>query len=165
MNRRIVLCLTAGLLCCGSAEATPIKGFASGAQQLIVSSDIDFQVISEQCSTAYADVPGASLKLTIPAGANQLLVARFTGDVVSSGSGFVDTQLRIVVGTRELNPVGARAVSANADPYQPPVAIERSGLVAPGSRTVQVQACVNGDNTASTTISGWHLTVEAAPLQ
>jgi hypothetical protein len=154
-----------GLLCCSTAEATPIKGSATTVQQIRVVSDVDLQNIATQCSTGYADVPGATVKLTIPSGVNQLLMARFTGDVVTSGDGFVDTQLRIVMGTREMNPVAPRAVSSNADAYEQPVAIERSTIVGPGSRVVQVQACVNGDNTAYATVSGWHLSVEAAPVQ
>src|SRR5205085_12093115 len=105
--------------------------------------------------------------ITIPSGVNQLLVARFTGQFnVGQASGVpASGSLRIVIGARELNPAGGpTVVASSADPFIPPVAIERSGSIGTGAHLVKVQACVSGDNTAGGGIAGWHLTVEAAPF-
>ena len=100
MLYRSVLC-TVALVSCGTANAIPIRQSPHGVEQVLVASDTDVQVIANNCNSGFADIPGAFVKITIPPGANQLLVARFTGELtVGQTSGFATASVRIVVGAR-----------------------------------------------------------------
>jgi hypothetical protein len=167
MFHRTASCAAIALLCCGAASANPIKQIAGPVQQVQVVSDLPLATTSVQCVNGYANIPGAALNVAIPSGPSQLLVARFSGHVGASQTnpGPASTYLRIVVGTRELNPVGANTVASTTTGFQPPTAIERSGPVSAGTHIVRAQFCVNGDNTASAVVAGWHMTIEVAPLQ
>jgi hypothetical protein len=169
MLYRIALCTAAALFCCGSAHATVIKHAAGPVQQVLVASDITHYGTQVLCSTGWVDLPGTAVKITTPSGQTQLLVARFSGQLTASegNPGVLATgALRIVVGTRELNPAGERQpVTSNANPFQPPVAIESSGPVTGGVHTVKAQWCLlDGDGSGAVLAQGYHLTVEAAPL-
>ncbi|HEY1962185.1 MAG TPA: hypothetical protein VGG69_07200 [Rhizomicrobium sp.] len=166
MYYRTFCCASAALLCCGTAHANPIKEIAGPVQQVQVVSDHDAVTTTVQCTDHYDNIPGAALSITIPAGASQLLVARFNGRVsaLQSSGGNAGASVRMVVGTRELNPAGGLNVAAESSIsfIQPPAQFERSGPISPGTHTVRAQFCVSGDNTSSATVRDWHFSIEAA---
>jgi hypothetical protein len=169
MFERTVLSAAAVLLVCGGAHAgTLVRQSAGPTQQTLTVSDTALQTTQAQCTEGYIKLPGATVSITTPPGANQLLTARFTGLVSIAGGNpvFAQARLRIVLGARELLPAGADyGVASTNDPYTA-TALERSIVVAPGSHIVVVQYCVGqGDGTQDMAVWNWHLTVEAAPLQ
>src|SRR5690348_9388327 len=100
---RSISCAAAALLCCGTAHANLVKEIAGPVQQVLVISNVAGVSTGQQCTLGYANIPGAALSITIPAGANQLLVARFSGHVTATqSSGIASAAVRLVVGTRPL---------------------------------------------------------------
>lgn len=165
MFQRTFSSAAAVLLACGAAQAGTHAG---PVQQVVVASSPGTQQTTAQCSDGFVKITGAAVLITIPPGADQLALVRFNGNFSTSDSNLASVQLRIMAGARELNPV----VSPRNDladsrlPNGALLSIERSGLLAPGNHTVTVQWCVfSGDNFGLATVSGWHMSVEAAPVQ
>jgi hypothetical protein len=171
MSYRTVSCAVVCLLCSATAHANTVRRLAGPVQQLLTLNDNNSQSTMTQCSTGLVNIPGAVFKITIPSGPQQLLTARFTAEVeVGGGSTTPIAYGQLVIGTggtHYLLPGGSLvANSANPD-VTTTTAIDRSGVV-PGGTTqyVKVQYCVaGGDGTQSFAVTGWHFTVEAAPLQ
>ena len=171
MSLRVRSCAAAATLIYAGAQANPVKQTSGPVQQAVEVSDGASQNTNVQCSAGWDNLPGASAKLTIPSGGNQLLTARFTAKGYASGPNPQTTVgvVRIVMGTREMLPIpvppdifGVTTINTYA-----PFALERSLLVAPGAHTVTVQYCGYDavSNQANFQVWDWHLTVEAASTQ
>lgn len=114
-------------------------------------------------STAYSDIPNATTLMTVPAGTNALLVARFQahGSVIQAAG----CMARIVVGGTVMEPNGNYPIwgqSSVSESLATGGSIERSLAVGPGTYTVKAQMRVSALANASSEcqLTGWHLAVE-----
>jgi hypothetical protein len=168
MSYRAISCAAAALFSFGTGQAAVIKQSTGAVQQMFVASDTEAQVTMVACGTAYADLAGSSIRVTVPAGANQLVVARFNGaaSTAQSGAGVSAAYLRILVGGRNVNPAGDVLVATSDSSFiRPPATVEGSAVITPGAHIVKVQFCAAGDSTAHATLRAWHFTIDVAPLQ
>lgn len=94
-------------------------------------------------TNAYANITGASVSLTIPPGASQLVVARFAAESVVTGDAGDWCSVRIVAGATEMSPaIGLEYAfdSANTDvDFWEGHMVERSITLAPGTYTIAAQ--------------------------
>jgi hypothetical protein len=123
--------------------------------------------IRNTSSKTFADVPGATATITVPAGAHAVLLARFTtqedcnvGDGNPSGS----CMARIMIGGSEMQPAsGGQIIDTVANGAGAGVrsaALDRtSARLGPGTYTVHVQIRVTS-GLMILEVTDWHLTVE-----
>jgi hypothetical protein len=152
-------------LVCFSSSPT-IAGTAYGPvqQMLVARSGSGGFITNERCADGWSDITGAAIRIVIPDGANQLVVARFSG--LGGSTGTYGGGIRIMAGTREFLPTSLDSAILPQGYLGLPFALERSLTLAPGTRLITVQSCVHdSDPSKQTAINAWHLTVEAAPPQ
>ena len=117
--------------------------------------------------TAFADVGGATTKLTVPAGHRSFLVARFTAQAdcnVGDGNPSGHCMARILLGSNGMQPgPGGTIVDSVIDGRSTgirSIALDRStAVLGPGTYTVKVQARVTSA-LMILEITDWHLTIE-----
>jgi len=166
---RLARALAAGILVCGAlagvASAFPIP--SSGTSQ------ISMQNVAENAASLYnlagwADIPGASAIVSVPAGASRLVNARFSAESQCNGAGAGNCYVRILArsGATELqlNPIDNLAVfdtdqAGGSDDALEAHAIERSRRISQyGNWTIVVQRYVT--NGSSFILDDWHVAVE-----
>jgi hypothetical protein len=166
MCRCIFWCLAAGLLLTDAAQAR-VEEDAGAVQQVLTVSDAKHQTTTAGCQIGFVDLPGAYVKITVPADAKQLLTARFTatGHADGMNPSLDYGAVRIVTGTREFLPIDPNGPYYVTVPNENlPMALERSLVVSPGVHTVRVQYCAADPAGQGTfEVWDWHLTVEASP--
>lgn len=128
---------------------------------------VDFSETAETftSSRTWVDVPNASLKLIIPAGPSQLVMARFSTTAACGGP---DAQaycsVRIMAGNTEMLPSGGDIFMTDATPDTENLqagVVERSLALRPGTYTIKVQAGIEDPNDYLA-LNGWHFNVMAA---
>ena len=168
MLYRILSFAAAALLCGSVAHANVVRQSGGAVQQVVEVSDNYHRATQSNCDSGWANMPDAFVSIKIPAGSNQLLTVRFTGEASAGDqNGGADYgALRIMMGQRELLPADPTNIYFASIPgYNLPAALERSIIAVPGVHTIQVQFCVGGSIGAEMDVYDWHLTVEANPLQ
>ena len=165
MTSKLVLIATAGILLAGSANAGLVTYRAHGPiNQIVDFSDTDeFSTTSE----TWADLPGSSLKLVIPAGPRQLVMVRFTAKAACEGpdQGYV-CRARIMAGNAEMLPnsgnffvIATNTVANVSAPLG--AAMDRSLTLGPGTYTIKVQYETGSFNN-DLLLGDWHLNVQTA---
>jgi hypothetical protein len=166
MFHRVFACTLGALLCSGAANASTTAG---PVQQVIVASSFTHHGTQTQCSAGWVNLPGASIRVTIPAVGNQLLTARLAASVIladTAGPTGAVGMMRIVSGAKVLQPDdgGGEPVTIGENQTSP-AALERSIVATPGSHLVAAQFCQSGGDFSNVfQVNSEHLTVEAAPL-
>lgn len=116
-------------------------------------------------STSYADVAGATVRITVPEGHRSFVLARFTTQVdctAGDGNPNGSCMARILLGSGELQPgaTSMDSIIAGQSTGVRSAALDRSSaMLAPGTYTVKVQARVTSPLMIAE-LTDWHLTVE-----
>ncbi len=163
----------------GQAFGNPTGSVADGVQQIVVVRDDGYFPTDSQ---EWVDLTNAKAQISGGAG-NQLILARFSGESLCTGSGFCS--IRIMAQGQELEPIagnkfafdmppvgstasssggpgGGASSSPSGSQHFSAHSIDRSIVRPAGQITVQVQMrVVNGSGHFE--IGDWHLTVERAP--
>jgi hypothetical protein len=116
-------------------------------------------------STSFADVPGAAVTITVPAGKTQLVQARFTAESYCfwySGAAYQFCSLRVLADATEMLPNSGidAAFDSNGqfDDAWEGNSMERALVLGPGMHRIKLQAAVT-DPGISFTLDDWILTV------
>ncbi len=169
MNKHISRILGLGL-------AVVVLGGATGAALAVTSSvtgkaQTQIKVVRENGQTAsfttkstvYADIPNATVSMTVPSGTNALLVARYQahGSIIQNPG----CMARILVGSTTMEPSGNYAFFGQANVSESLAtsgSIERSLAVGPGTYTVKAQMRITQASNINSEcqLSGWHFAVE-----
>ena len=114
-------------------------------------------------STVYADIPNATVSMTVPASTTALLVARFQahGSIIQT-SGCI---ARVLVGSTAMEPSGNYPIFGQASVSQSVAtggSIERSLALGAGTYTVKAQMRIGSASSVNSEcqLNGWHLAVE-----
>jgi hypothetical protein len=172
----VTLCLASGV---ALAAATVVNGSAINSVSVVREDQVQILLGPGKPfpSTTFADLPGASTTINVPAGERGLLLARFSAesDCESEGPGYCS--LRIVA-----TPTGGQATemqpAAGLDfAFDSPdageigllhndtldaLSMDRSLVVGPGNYNVKVQWAPASTNVHWFTLDDWSLTVEKA---
>ncbi|HEX9377172.1 MAG TPA: hypothetical protein VGB19_13150 [Actinomycetota bacterium] len=159
-----------GLFIAGAVTATAIAGtgrstVSGGAVERVGAAR--GSTPTNTSSTAFQDVTGASVKITVPDGQHAILVARFTTQEdcnVGDGSPSGSCLARIAVNGHEMQPATGGTVidtvSAGHGAGIRSAALDRSSAVlGPGTYSVRAQIKVTSALMVIE-VSDWHLTVE-----
>ena len=148
------------------ASTTPMFAAVthSGAAQkaIVVVTETNDQFTS---STSYSDLVGAAAVITVPAGKNYLVTARFTAESYCFGlTYFTWCTVQILAdGTPMLPDVGfdfAFDATGNADDAWEGHTVDRSMVLGPGVHTIKVQWAVT-DPAEIFRLDDWSLTVSS----
>jgi hypothetical protein len=151
----------------GEANAGVVRHKAGAVQQVLTASETDATTTS---STSYVDVPNAFVRITIPPGPNQLVVARFTAESYCNGIDQTGSwcSVQITINRADtMNPIvgidyAFDSVEAD-DGFMTGAAVDRDKVLTPGTYLVIVRYAVTFGSVLFR-FDDWHLTVEAAPL-
>jgi hypothetical protein len=113
---------------------------------------------------AWANIPGAKLKVTVPEGKHALLLMRFSAETTCYTNVLDYCSMRILVDDREGRPSAGRDFHIDShygdetEESQKGRAFARALEVGPGTHTVKVQGSTM--NAQTLRVDDWHLTVE-----
>jgi hypothetical protein len=155
----------------GSALAVKTQGTAEGFLESAFATQTDPFATN---ATAFTNVTGSSVKITIPDGQQGYIRARFSAETTCGGelsNGVLQTcSVRILVGTTSMRPASQADFvfdSSNqccSDATPEAHAMERvSDLLPAGSYTIKVQASV-GNASTQFNIDDWMLSAEVLPV-
>jgi hypothetical protein len=125
--------------------------------------------VSSTSSTSFADLPGASASIRVPAGKTQLVQVRFSAESTCFGNiGLAWCSIRILADGVEMLPnVGSDfafdsdGLDANGLPltdYFEGHSMDRTVVLGPGTHTIELQWCVTNSG-LSFQLDDWTLTV------
>ena len=108
----------------------------------------------------WIDVPGASIRITVPEGERALIIARFSPSVICAGTGICES--RIVIGGVEAEPAKPVYFNPGSTNHWGVMYTERSlGPILPGTYTVRGQVLTTFGTSGTTLyVRSYHLTVE-----
>jgi hypothetical protein len=169
---RLPATIVAVVLACGALAATAFAFSSGGAQVQMINADSTTGVITT--STAWVDLAGSGVHVTVPSGTQRLINARFTAESMCHGPNSGWCSVRIVYANAatggligELNPASAINYAFDSDTagttndvYEGN-AMERSIRLGAGSYIVKVQYAVTS-NTIQFSLDDWHLAVEVS---
>ena len=165
MTGEFVLLSAAGIVLSTPADAGfSIRRAHGPIRQIVDLSETDYTFTT---STDWVDLPNASFNLVIPAGANQLVMARFTGEAECAGPDLAfPCHLRILANNTEMLPdsgddfaFSSIIVANGGIPLG--AAADRSLQLRPGTYTIKVQY-ENNDDGGFFQLDDWHLNVQTA---
>jgi hypothetical protein len=162
---------TIGTICTATVLIAAIwqLGLVSSATQIHGNDLTQVKVVRETQTVTtqsgiYVGVPGASTKITVPAGQQALIIVRFAAASRCTGAGNINCNIRVIVGGAEISPAGSSvdvfdntSVSGGFSSHH---ALERSIVKGPGTYNVRVQYRVGSAFNASFALGGFHMTVE-----
>jgi hypothetical protein len=156
----ITLLLTTLPLATSAFAAVTHRGGAVAAITTVTESNP-----STSQSTSFADVPGAGVTITVPAGQTQLVQARFTAESTCwwySGAAYQFCSLRVLADSTEMLPKSGKdaAFDSNGqfDDAWEGNSMERALVLGPGMHRIKLQAAVT-DPGISFTVDDWVFTV------
>jgi hypothetical protein len=172
LKTKKTLALAAVMVAASGGTAMAVLAGSAGGAQLQMQNRSN-NAASVTSSTVFNDLPGAGVTVTVPAGASQLINARFTAETQctralpllgGSCSARIVAQ-RVAVPAPapiELSPVSGLDYAidsvAGGDQHEGH-AMERSARLATGTYVVKVQRAVTSP-AISFTLDDWHLAVE-----
>jgi hypothetical protein len=161
-QRTISIAALTCLILAGSVSAFGVRqshtAKAAAAVTVVTESEISFIG-----STAFQNLPGARLTITVPANQVQLVQAEFSADTTCQGA-FPENfcRVQILADGTEMSPVAAGDFAfdgvGNADDFYEAHAMQRSILLGPGTHVIQLQASVTLSGMAFY-LDDWSLTV------
>jgi hypothetical protein len=163
----VAVAIVASLLASGVAVAVTSTEYGGTIEDVGVARSTDLFTTSES-----AEIPNATVKVTVPPGELGLILARYSAESKCSGAKWCSVRIRIIHpggAIREMAPAAGLDFafdSPSAFPNDSPEShsMDRSVVVGPGTYTVRTQAViVGGVGGASFTLDDWSLTVERAP--
>jgi len=161
----LVLGSVVGAVVAGAAGRSDRTAAAGGAIDRV--GVVRSTAIFNTSTTSFATIPGATIKVTVPAGEHVLLIARFTtqddctvGDQAPTGHCLA----RILANTTEMAPASGGSIIDSVQNGAPAgigsAALDRSiGPVGPGTYTIAVQVKVTS-GLMILEVTDWHITVE-----
>ncbi len=179
MRRMIILvAVVAAMLVVGSGVAVAVATKLSGGtiNQVRVARDSSATTTTSQSPV---DVPGASVRISVPSGQKGLILARFSAEsacyntdgIANTGEWCTVNILAVKDGTGTVTYLGPGddfafdAAEASNEEWEAH-AIDRSVVLGPGTYTVKVQYETSYSSSYETAfrLDDWHLTVEKAKI-
>jgi len=157
----------------GATVAYAVLTTSSGQGEVAIATRAE-TAASITSSTTFADLPGASIRVSVPSGQRHHFTARFTAESQCFGAGAGICSVRIIVRESsgafvELNPKSGLDFAFDSDQDGSPSdlaeshAMERSIAVRGGFYEIKVQRAVSNRAT-SFRLDDWHFSVETNPV-
>ena len=171
LKTKKVLALSAVLVAASGGTAMAVLSGSAGGAQLLMQNRGD-NAPNLTSSTVFSDVPGGTVSVNVPAGASQLVNARFTAEsqctrALPALGGWCSVRIvaqRVGGATVELNPVAGLDYafdSVQGGDQLEGHAMERSIRLPAGAYIIRAQRAVT-DPAITLRLDDWHLAVETS---